>query len=110
MSQNGGQKLAIIGKANNVALLKLFGATTFEVFDQEQFKDVIKELETRIYEFGIILVTADTFKGDKNIKKLKSLGIPVIPIPTHRLEAGIAHTNMESLVNRAVGMTLDFLK
>lgn len=104
------KKLAIIGKPYNIALFKIFGSKAFEVYDAENLKDVIKDIEDRIDEFGVILVTADVFSGEKNIKKLKSLGIPVIPIPTNRSEAGVAEKTMEQLVNKAVGMNLDFLK
>lgn len=104
------RKLAIIGKPYNAALFRTFGASAFEVFQAEDLKEVVRELEGRVDEFGIILVTLEALEDEKSKKKLFSLGIPVIPIPTHRAEAGKAQANMEQLVNRAVGMNLDFLK
>ena len=109
MSQKN-KKLVGIGKPDHVSLLRTFGAVAFEVNNEEELREVLKTIESRIQEFGTILITSDAFSGEKNIKKIQSLGIPVISIPTHRNESNSGQKNMERLVAKAVGMSLDFLK
>ena len=108
MSQN--KKLLVIGKPENVALLQMYGASTMVAKDSEDLSRLVKDIEDHVDDYGIILIEAQLFTGEKLLKKLRSLGIPVLPIPTHRSEGMIAHKNMENMVNKAVGMSLDFLK
>jgi len=104
------KKLLMIGRPENTALLQMYGAEVMLVRDAEEMNQVVKTVEEHLEAYGIILIEAKLFTGEKLIKKLRSLGIPVLPIPTHRSEANVAHKNMEQMVNKAVGMSLDFLK
>lgn len=104
------KKLLMIGRPENAALLQMYGAEVLIVRDAEEINQVVKTIEENIDAYGIILIEAKLFTGEKMIKKLRSLGIPVLPIPTHRSEAMVAFKNMEHMVTKAVGMSLDFLK
>lgn len=105
-----GKKMAVIGKSDVIKLYKTYGAITFEAETSEKLREVVNSIEADAEMYGVILITTDLFKDARNMKKLRSLGIPVIPMPTQRSEAGIAYSNLENMVQKAVGMSLDFLK
>lgn len=104
------KKLAVIGKSDVIKLYKIYGAITFEAENPEKLREAVNNIEANAENYGVILITTDLFKDERNMKKLRSLGIPVIPMPLQRSEAGTAYTNLENMVQKAVGMSLNFLK
>jgi V/A-type H+/Na+-transporting ATPase subunit F len=104
------KKVAIMGKKGTVTLFRLFGFQIFEVETDEDVNAAITEVEEKIAQFGMLLLTSDINLTDRQAKKMSALSVPMIVIPMHKSQTGVGHATMERLIEKAVGMKLQFLK
>jgi vacuolar-type H+-ATPase subunit F/Vma7 len=115
MAQKKEQRAIVIGKAGTITGLRMFGFYCMEIEESEasasdQMNDILDELERERPMIGMVLLTSDIEMNERQLKKFRALELPSITIPMHADQKQIAADQMEQLIEKAVGMKLNFLK
>lgn len=108
MSQQS-KHVYIIGNQDACLLYQTFGCTPLSTENQD-LETILDILRENISDIGMILITSDTPIDGIFEKKLNQLQVPLLTIPTHPRESGKGFETLEKLVDKAVGMKIDFLK
>lgn len=108
MSQQS-KHVYIIGNQDACLLYQTFGCTPLST-EAQDLETIIETLKDNIPDIGMILITSDTKIDGLYEKKLNQLQVPLLTIPTHPNESGKGFETLEKLVDKAVGMKIDFLK
>ncbi len=103
------KKSILIGRNDTATLFKIFGFETFSI-DTLEPQQILQSLHEMQSELGIILRTSEVHFSDKHEQFLQHLDVPMITIPVQAGEGNVAADKFERLVEKAVGMKLDFLK
>jgi len=103
------KKSIFIGQKETVTLFKIFGFETISLdeFDEKEIFDQIMADKDNI---GLILRTNQLRVSAKQNKIIFELNIPIISIPIADGESEIQINDLQNLIEKAVGMKLDFLK
>ncbi len=99
----------IIGNPDACLLYQTFGCIPLST-EQQDLDSILDYLKDNLSDIGMILITSDTMIEGLYEKKLNQLQVPLLTIPTHPDESGKGFTTLEKLVDKAVGMKIDFLK
>lgn len=103
------KKAIAIGKTGTTTGLRMFGFVCHEVDNMEDMTGIIEMLEAERAGIGMVLLTSDIQLSDRQLKKFQALGLPSITIPIHGDQKAVATAQMEQLIEKAVGMKLNFL-
>lgn len=109
MTYSSDQRAVVIGKSGTTTGLRMFGFRCIEIDGMDEMADVIETLENERSMIGMILLTSDIQMTDRQLKKFTATGIPSVTIPIHTDQKSIATEQMEKLIEKAVGMKLNFL-
>lgn len=99
----------IIGNQDACLLYQTFGCTPLST-ETHSLEQILETLQENVSDIGMILITSDTPVDGLFEKKLNQLQVPLLTIPTHPNESGKGFNTLEKLVDKAVGMKIDFLK
>ena len=103
------KKSILIARNDTATLFKIFGFETFSI-DTMEPKEILSALHEMHSQLGIIIRTSEVSFSDKHEQFLQNLDVPMITIPVRAGEGNVAAAKFERLVEKAVGMKLDFLK
>lgn len=109
MSYSSDQRAIVIGKTGTTTGLRMFGFRCIEIDSMEEMTTVIETLENERSTIGMVLLTSDVTMTDRQWKKFANTGIPSVTIPIHADQKSVATNQMEQLIEKAVGMKLNFL-
>lgn len=109
MTYSSDQRAIVIGKTGTTTGLRMFGFRCIEIEGMDEMSEVIETLENERSMIGMILLTSDIQMTDRQLKKFTATGIPSVTIPIHADQKSIATAQMEKLIEKAVGMKLNFL-
>ena len=103
------KKSIFIGKKETVTLFRIFGFETISLdeFDEKEIFDKIISDKDNI---GLILRTNQLVFSNKQNETIFELNIPIIEIPIAEGESELQINDLKNLIEKAVGMKLDFLK
>lgn len=110
MPSNKSKKVAIIGKKGTITVFRLFGFTILEIETEDDVVQALQTVEEEKEKLGMLLVTSDIQFSEKQLKRVTGLDIPMITVPVHSDQTDIAYNTMEQMIEKAVGMKLNFLK
>ena len=99
----------LIGRNDTANLFSIFGFITYSI-DQKDIAEILKGLEQNVSSIGLIFVTSEVSLTEKQQRTLDRLDVPLLTVPVHPEESDISRTQFERLVERAVGMKMDFLQ
>ncbi len=102
--------IMLLGSSGTLTLFQLFGFVTRAVDTEADMLTVLQELDEQADQYGAILMTSDIQLTDRQQKKINALNLPILVIPLHPDQTSIGHASMERLIEKAVGMKLQFLK
>jgi vacuolar-type H+-ATPase subunit F/Vma7 len=102
--------IMLLGRSGTLTLFQLFGFVTRPIETEVDLTDVLHELEDHRDQYGAVLLTSDVIVTERQQKKINALNIPILSIPLHPDQTAIGHASMEQLIEKAVGMKLQFLK
>jgi vacuolar-type H+-ATPase subunit F/Vma7 len=104
-------KVAIIGNENIVLPLKSIGMEIINIHNKEEgeeFFQKVRNPESDKDTYGIIFVTSDWYKKlESEIVKFKNRPLPaIISLPSPTEKEGATLSNLEKLIERAIGSKL----
>lgn len=103
------KKSILIGRNDTATLFKIFGFETFSI-DTMESREILTALNEMQSELGVIIRTSEVSFSEREEQFLQHLDVPMITIPVKAGEGNVAAAKFERLVEKAVGMKLDFLK
>lgn len=103
------KKSIFIGRKETTTLFKIFGFNTI-VIDDFNEKEIFDQILNDKDNIGLILRTNQLAFSDKQNRIIFDLNIPIIEIPIADGESELQINDLQNLIEKAVGMKLDFLK
>jgi len=100
-------KLMVIGERYTTQMFAMLGAEARVAEEAEALRTLLTEIEERQDELGGILLSGSLAEGaEKEVNKIRALGLPVIFLPSLASGANAGYEALEKLSERAMGMKL----
>ncbi len=101
-------KIAVVGDKESIFGFSAIGMDVYPAYEEEDVKEIILKLKKENY--AIIYITENvSIKAQKYLTKLKTNKIPaIVTIPSNTGNMNYGETRIKEMVQKAVGIEINF--